>query len=95
MKTIQTLIRASLCAAASLTLAGCLTSTPHWDETFGSSVSQLKEMQTLNPNAGMNTDPVAGVDGSTAHSIQKNYAKSFTTPPPPINVFAVGLPVSN
>ena len=95
MKTIQTLIRASLCAAASLTLGGCLTSTPHWDETFGSSVSQLKEMQTLNPNASMNTDPVAGVDGNTASAIQKNYAKSFTAPPPPINVFAVGLPSSN
>jgi hypothetical protein len=91
MKSIQTLIRAALCAALAASLAGCLSSTPHWDATFGDSVSQIREMQTLNPQASANTDPVAGIDGKSAVAAQKSYGKSFTAPPPPVNGFTIGI----
>jgi hypothetical protein len=91
MTSTKTLIRLALCAGLSAALAGCLSSTPHWDATFGDSVNQLKEMQTLNPRASENTDPVAGVDGTAAAAAQKNYAKSFTAPPPRVNNFTIGV----
>lgn len=91
MTSTRTLIRVALCACLSATLAGCLTSTPHWDATFGDSVNQIKEMQTLNPQASSNTDPVAGIDGKAAAAAQKSYAKSFTAPPPPTNGFTIGI----
>ncbi|MFM0128490.1 hypothetical protein [Paraburkholderia sediminicola] len=95
MKTIPTLIRVALCAGVVTTLAGCLSSTPHWDATFGDAVNQLKAMQTLNPQASANTDPVSGIDGTAAVAAQKGYAKSFTTPTPPANMFTIGVGSSN
>jgi hypothetical protein len=91
MKTLPNLIRLALCAGVTTTLAGCLTSTPHWDATFGDSVNQIKAMQTLNPGASANTDPVAGIDGPAAAAAQKGYAKSFTAPTPPSNMFTIGV----
>lgn len=91
MTSTKTLIRAAVCAGLSAVLAGCLTSTPHWDATFGDSVNQIKEMQTLNPQASANTDPVAGVDGNAAAAAQKSYTKSFTAPPPPTNSLTIGV----
>ncbi|MFL9859967.1 hypothetical protein PQR72_30245 [Paraburkholderia madseniana] len=95
MKTIPTLIRVALCAGVVATLAGCLSSTPHWDATFGDAVNQLKAMQTLNPQASANTDPVSGIDGTAAVAAQKGYAKSFTAPTPPTNMFTIGVGSSN
>lgn len=91
MQTIHTLIRAAICAALATALTGCLTSTPHWDATFGDSVTQIRAMQTLNPDASSNTDPVAGVDGKAASAAQKSYTKSFTAPPPPVNTYMIGV----
>jgi hypothetical protein len=91
MKAIPTLIRLALCAGVATTLAGCLSSTPHWDATFGDSVKQLTVMQTLNPQASANTDPVSGIDGTAAVAAQKGYAKSFTAPTPPGNMFTIGV----
>ena len=95
MTSTKTLIRTALCAGLSVALAGCLSSTPHWDATFGDSVNQLKEMQTLNPQASQNTDPVAGIDGAAATAAQKSYTKSFTAPPPPVNNFTIGVGTSS
>lgn len=91
MQTIQTLIRLAVGAALSTALTGCLTSTPHWDATFGDSVTQIRAMQTLNPDASSNTDPVAGIDGNAASAAQKSYAKSFTAPAPTVNTFTIGV----
>ncbi|MFM0733073.1 hypothetical protein PQQ52_21595 [Paraburkholderia sediminicola] len=91
MTSTRTLICAALCAGLSAALAGCLTSTPHWDATFGDSLNQIKEMQTLNPQASANTDPVAGIDGVAAAAAQKSYAKSFTAPSAPTNNFTIGI----
>lgn len=80
MKTLKLLIRASVCAGISLSLAGCLTSTPQWDAHFGETVQQLSASQVLNPEAGSNPDPVTGVDGGAAAATMFRYDKSFSQP---------------
>jgi hypothetical protein len=91
MKKLSRVIRIVICAGACSTLAACLSSTPTWDKTFGSAVTQLTVMQTLNPDASNNDDPVAGIDGGAAQAAQTNYVKSFNAPTPPTNVFTIGV----
>ena len=91
MKTKLTPFRVFLIVGACAALDGCLSSTPHWDQTFGESIKQVTAMQTLNPRASDNDDPVAGIDGAAADAAQGRYAKSFLTPPPPVNVFTIGV----
>jgi hypothetical protein len=91
MNTNQTLLRIAVGLGACAALGGCLSTTPNWDRNFGNAVSQIRQMQTLNPDAADNTDPVAGVDGRTGVAAQATYNKSFTTPTPPTNVFTIGV----
>lgn len=82
-------ILASLFASA--TLAGCATNTPVLDERFGEAVNAAKAQQTINPDASLNTDPVAGVDGKAADGAVDRYHKSFVQPPAATNVFTIGV----
>jgi hypothetical protein len=91
MKTLKSLIRASVCAGISLSLAGCLTSTPQWDAHFGETVLQLSASQVLNPEAGSNIDPVTGVDGGAAASAMFHYDKSFSQPVVVSSPFGAGI----
>ena len=91
MKTLKTLIRTSVCAGISLSLAGCLTSTPQWDAHFGENVQQISASQVLNPQAGTNADPVTGVDGGAAAASMFRYDKSFSQPAVVSSPFGVGL----
>ena len=67
MKITSMLARAGLCGSVALTLAGCMASTPAYDAHFGDAVRTVRAMQTLNPNASMNTDPVTGVAVGPTH----------------------------
>lgn len=91
MKTIRTLTRSTIGIALVSTLAGCMSSTPKWDVSFGNAVTEMRTMQTMNPNASMNDDPVAGLDGIAAGYAIDNYGKSFDAPPPHTNVFSIGV----
>ena len=91
MKSLKTLIRASACAGISLSLAGCLTSTPQWDAHFGETVQQISASQVLNPQAGTNADPVTGVDGGAAAASMFRYDKSFSQPAVVSSPFGIGL----
>lgn len=82
-------ILASLFASA--TLAGCATNTPVLDKHFGEAVNAAKAQQTINPDASLNTDPVAGVDGKAADAAVDRYHKSFVQPPATTNVFTIGI----
>jgi hypothetical protein len=82
-------ILASLFASA--TLVGCATNTPVLDEHFGEAVNAAKAQQTINPDASLNTDPVAGVDGQAANAAVDRYHKSFVQPPATTNVFNIGV----
>ncbi|MDO9051468.1 MAG: hypothetical protein Q7U70_08260 [Methylotenera sp.] len=76
---------------SAVVLAGCATNTPYIDEHFGEAVNAAKAQQTINPDASLNTDPVAGVDGQVADAAVDRYHKSFVQPPVTTNVFNIGV----
>lgn len=75
--------------AAAILLAGC-SSSPRYDARFGDAVRQARLAQTIDPQAGRNPDPVAGLDGKSALEAQKRYHDSFKEPPPVTNVINIG-----
>ena len=88
-KTSIKLILASL--MGSTVLVGCAAQTPYMDERFGETVNSAKALQTINPDASLNTDPVAGIDGPAADAAIVRYHESYTNPPAPANVFTIGV----
>jgi hypothetical protein len=72
-------------------LGGCATSTtPNYDLRFGEAVREARQRMTINPNAGANPDPIAGMDGRSSHEAILRYQDSFKSPPPVVNVINVG-----
>jgi hypothetical protein len=69
-----------LLAVLPLALAGCASTTPNYDQEFGTAVRAAIAQQTINPEASRNTDPVLGLDGKAAGATMRNYDKSFVTP---------------
>jgi hypothetical protein len=84
--TLHSLILVALAAG----LAACTSTTPNLDRNFGQAVNQAKAQQTINPDASLNTDPVAGLDGVAANAAIDNYSKSVTTQPEPATVINIG-----
>lgn len=84
--------RYSRCAGglALLLLGGC-SSTPYWDAHFGEAVELTKAQQIINPNAGQNPDPVAGVDGRAARESVESYERSFRAPAQQGSPFVIGV----
>ena len=88
-------------AAAVLALQACATTYPNmdaWlstspklDARFGDAVNVAKAQQTLNPDASKNRNVVAGMDGKAAEDAMLRYRESFKNPPPPANVFTIGV----
>ena len=77
--------------ALSLLLTACVSNSPEWDQHFGESVRAAIAQQTINPNAGQNTDPVTGIDGKAAHETMGRYQTTFKEPPPAANSFTIGV----
>jgi hypothetical protein len=77
-------------AAAMLALQACSTS-PALDARFGDAANIAKAQQTLNPDASKNRNVVAGLDGKAAQETMVRYRESFKNPPPPANVFNIGI----
>lgn len=73
MDTRLSISRSLSLLALAATLAACAETTPRWDSTFGNSVRSTFAAQVINPAAVRNSNPVAGVDGSTAMAAQKKY----------------------
>jgi hypothetical protein len=72
-------------------LGGCASSiTPNYDMRFGDAVREARQRMTLNPSAGGNPDPVAGMDGVAAKEAAGRYHESFKAPPPVVNVINIG-----
>lgn len=80
---------AAACAAAGV--AGCMTTTPVYDAHFGDAVRTVRAMQTLNPDASANADPVTGVDARSATFALDRYNSSYRNPPSDGNAYAVGV----
>lgn len=79
-----------LVGAAVIAMAGCATTTPNYDKSFGNAVRMARAQQTINPDASRNPDPVAGIDGNAAKESVGQYRDSFKTPPPTFNVINIG-----
>ena len=58
---------------------------------LGASVSLTMAQQVLDPAAGMNRDPVSGMDGQAAKSAYDHYQKTYRAPEPQPNVFTIGV----
>jgi hypothetical protein len=87
--TTLKIVLAGLVALAAL--AGCAPTTPRLDASFGDAVNTAKAQQTINPDASLNTDPVAGLGGQAANAVIDRYNKSYEKPPAPTNVFTIGV----
>jgi hypothetical protein len=72
-------------------LVGCVNPTPKLDDNFGKAVNAAKAQQIINPDASLNTDPVAGVDGQAADAAMNRYHRSFVQPAITPNVFNIGV----
>lgn len=71
-------------------LAGCASASGNLDTRFGEAVRQARAVQTINPEASRNTDPVAGIDGEAAQRSITLYRNSFREPPATFNVLNIG-----
>ena len=76
---------------ASVALVGCATQTPILDQHYGEAVNAAKLQQTINPDASLNQDPIAGIDGQAANAVVDRYHKSFEQPPVTPNAFTIGV----
>jgi len=89
-----TLVALGVAVLASVVLTGCeglpTPYTPRLDAQFGDAVRQARAQQTIDPEAGRNDDPVAGIDGTAAQHTIERYEKSFQEPPPTFNVLGIG-----
>lgn len=84
-------MRKPLALLAVALLGGCATSiTPNYDTRFGDAVRQSRQAMTLNPNAGANPNPIAGMDGRAASAAMGRYHDTFKEPPPVVNVINIG-----
>ncbi len=70
--------------------AGCASRTPMLDERFGDAVREARAKQTINPDAGRDTDPVLGLDGLAARESIERYKDATKAPPPVMNVINIG-----
>lgn len=86
----NTIIRLTIAAAAAAALGGCASQTPNLDAHFGESVRTARALQTVNPDASRNTDPVAGIDGRAGRDAMGRYHDSFKAPPPTFGVINIG-----
>jgi type IV pilus biogenesis protein CpaD/CtpE len=75
----------------SIGLVGCASPAPKLDDNFGKAVNAAKAQQIINPDASLNTDPVAGVDGLAADAAMSRYHRSFVQPVATPNVFTIGV----
>jgi uncharacterized protein YceK len=70
--------------------AGCASVTPNYDARFGEAVREAKLKMIINPDAGKNPDPVAGMDGKAARDAIILYQGTYKAPPPVVNVINIG-----
>ena len=91
MKLLQTATMFTLAAV----LTACVEPAPRYEAEFGNATRATLRAQIVNPEAGNNPDPVAGLDGRAARDAINNYQKSFAEPKPAENVFNIGVGTNN
>jgi hypothetical protein len=91
LATAGAILALQACTTTCSTFDACLATSPRLDARFGDSVNVAKAQQTLNPEASKNRNVVAGMDGKAAEDAMLRYRESFKNPPPPANVFTIGV----
>ncbi|MEO0316470.1 MAG: hypothetical protein RL404_147 [Pseudomonadota bacterium] len=81
---------AALVLLSAAALAGCVQTTPHWDQHFGENERMMMAQQVLNPDAGTKALPES-MEGGAARETVIRYRSTFKEPPPPQNVFTIGV----
>lgn len=76
-------------------LTACAETAPRYEAEFGNATRATFNAQIINPDAGNNPDPVAGLDGRAARDAIDNYQKSFAEPKPTENAFNIGVGTSS
>lgn len=76
----RTFMLAAALVSLSASVAGCVSTTPHWDVTFGDSVRAANASQVIDPAAVRNTNPVGGIDGEAAQASHARYVRGFQAP---------------
>ena len=79
----------AIAALASL-VAGCSTTTPHYDARFGDAVRDAKRKMTIHPDASKNTDQALGLDGRASRETMQRYQDTYKEPPQAVNVINIG-----
>lgn len=80
-----------LAGLAVLAATGCAARLPAPGQRMGDAVSLTMAQQVINPQAGINRDPVMGMDGKAAKSGFDAFQKTYRTPEPQQNVFTIGI----
>jgi hypothetical protein len=73
-----------------LLASGC-SSTPTFDARLGNCVEQAVAKEILDIGAKSRLTPVTGLEPGASMAVVARYNRSFASPPPPANVFAIGL----
>jgi type IV pilus biogenesis protein CpaD/CtpE len=81
--------RLACAALAGVLLNGCST-TPRFNDNFGTSVRANVAAQVLDPAAAANTNPAAGMEGTAAVIAHERYQESFKEPEKPIKGLIIG-----
>lgn len=85
------MLRLTLTVLAAALIAGCAEYPSQVDDQFGMAVTRARAQQTIDPDAPSKRREVLGIDGQAAKASVERYEKSFETPPPPVNVFTIGV----
>lgn len=85
---IHTLMAAVVSASF---LTACMPMTPYLDAHYGETAQMAVAQQTINPDAAQNTNPVKGVDGTTAKNAIELYHNASKAPPATTNIFNIGI----
>ncbi len=72
-------------------LAGCMSTTPVYEQHFGESVRIVRAMQTLNPEAPNNADPGVNVNGRAATAAMDRFNGLYRSAPADANGYTVGV----
>ena len=91
----MTTLQITIVLAVTGVLTACVEPAPRYEAEFGNATRATLNAQIINPEAGNNPDPVAGLDGRAARDAVNNYQKSFAQPEPIENVFNIGVGTNN
>jgi hypothetical protein len=84
------LLGCALLALVAVMAAGC-SLTPVVDARMGRAVASAVRTETMDPAAATNRTPVTGLESGASVALVARYMRSFAAPPPPANVFSIGV----